>query len=103
MRILPSPPFVPACPLFPADWFGPNATAPGSIPSHFGGGIISLKYLYPQLQRFNETTLGLQMHLQSDQPPGFGYWIRENFTTLIEVYDATSTQQGGFSHNHMCV
>ena len=80
------------------DWFGPNATK--GIPEHFGGGIISLKYLYPQLTKRGLTGLGLRMHLQSDRPPGFGYWIAQNATTLWEAYDMTSTE-GTASRNHI--
>lgn len=82
------------------DWFGPNATQPQGLPDHFGGGIISLKYLYPQLTKRGLTGLGLRMHLQSDRPPGFGYWIANNATTLWEAYDMTSTV-GGASRNHI--
>jgi len=81
------------------DWFGPNATH--GLANHFGGGIISLKYLYPELTKRGLTGLGLRMHLQSDQPPGFGYWIAQNATTLWEAYDMTSTSDGGSSRNHI--
>ena len=81
------------------DWFGPNATQAQGKANHFGGGIISLKYLYPQLTVRGLTGLGLRMHLQYDEPPGFGYWIANNATTLWEAYDMTSTV-GGDSRNH---
>ena len=80
------------------DWFGPNATL--GLANHFGGGIISLKLLYPQLSKRGLNGLGLRMHLQSDRPPGFGYWIANNATTLWEAYDMTSTV-GGASRNHI--
>ena len=81
------------------DWFGPNATQAKGKADHFGGGIISLKYLYPQLTERGLNGLGLRMHLQYDEPPGFGYWIANNATTLWEAYDMTSTV-GGASRNH---
>lgn len=68
---------------------------------HFGGGIISLKYLWPELAKRNLTGFGLKMHLQSDRPPGFGFWTETNqATTLWESYDDTSTN-GGSSRNHI--
>ena len=36
----------------------------------------------------------LKMHLQKDQPPGFGYWIETGgATTLWEAYDMDSHNQ----------
>ena len=81
------------------EWWSADATK--GIPEHFGGGIISLKYALPLLDAHGETGLALKMHLQSDQPPGFGYWIEVGgATTLWEAYDMTATD-GGDSRNHI--
>ena len=41
------------------------------------------------------------MHLQTDKPPGFGYWITTgDATTLWEQYDMTATE-GTASRNHV--
>lgn len=80
------------------DWWGPSATH--GVPEHFGGGIISLKYAMPLLDAHGETGLALKMHLQTDQAPGFGYWIETGgATTLWEAYDMTATE-GTASRNH---
>ena len=80
------------------DWW--SATATHGIPEHFGGGIISLKYAMPLLDAHGETGLALKMHLQTDQAPGFGYWIETGgATTLWESYDMTATE-GTASRNH---
>lgn len=77
-----------------------NDTVKG-VPEHFGGGIISLKLAYPLLDAHGETALALRMHLQSDKPPGFGYWVKVGgATTLWEQYDMTATE-GVSSRNHI--
>ena len=87
------------------DWWSPNCTATfegqSCVPEHFGGGIISLKYALPLLDAHGETGLALKMHLQADQPPGFGYWVEVgDATTLWEAYDMTATE-GTDSRNHI--
>ena len=49
-------------------WF--NAT--GKYPERFGGGIVSLKLLYPLLDKFNMSDLGLRFMLHTDAPPSLG-------------------------------
>jgi hypothetical protein len=39
----------------------------------FGGGIVSLKLLYPLLDAHKMSDLGLKMQLHTDKPPSFGY------------------------------
>ena len=81
------------------DWFSANATK--GVPEHFGGGIISLKYSLPLFDAHGETGLALKMHLQTDQAPGFGYWVEVgDATTLWEAYDMTATE-GTASRNHI--
>lgn len=81
------------------DWFGPDATH--GLANHTGAGIISLKYLYPLLDRFGMTGQGLRMQLQTDRAPSFGYWItQQGATTLWEAWDLTSTS-GGASYSHI--
>jgi hypothetical protein len=70
------------------DWFGPHATH--GLANHTGAGIISLKYLYPLLDRFGMTGQGLRMQLQTDTWPSFGRWIVEGATTLWEAWTLTS-------------
>jgi hypothetical protein len=80
-------------------WFDGNGTN-AKYPNHFGGGIIALKLLYDQINRFGQQGLGLSMQLQTDIP-SLGYWITEvGATTLLEKYDLTTTS-GGASYNHI--
>ena len=55
-------------------WFSANGTN-AKYPEHFGGGIISLKLVYPQLVKRGLVGLGLRMMLQTDTPSP-GYWVR---------------------------
>ena len=81
------------------DWWRANGTK--GIPEHFGGGIISLKYAMPLLDSHGETGLALKMHLQTDEAPGFGYWIKTGgATTLWEAYNMDNIT-GNDSRNHI--
>jgi hypothetical protein len=81
------------------DWWSASATH--GIPEHFGGGIISLKLALPLLDAHGESGLALKMHLQSDEPPGFGYWVKVGgATTLWEQYNMDATH-GTASRNHI--
>ena len=82
-------------------WFGPG----GRYAGRFGGGIVSLKLLYPLLDKFNESGLGLSFQLHTDKPPSFGYWMSQKATTLFEFWSNSEyTFDGGLnSFNHiMC-
>ena len=82
-------------------WFGPD----GRYAGRFGGGIVSLKLLYPLLDKFNESGLGLSFQLHTDKPPSFGYWMSQKATTLFEFWSNSEyTFDGGLnSFNHiMC-
>ena len=82
-------------------WFGPD----GRYAGRFGGGIVSLKLLYPLLDKFNESGLGLSFQLHTDKPPSFGYWMSQQATTLFEFWSNSEyTFDGGLnSFNHiMC-
>eukprot|EP00040_Diaphanoeca_grandis_P042744 m.265853 g.265853 ORF g.265853 m.265853 type:complete len:1002 (+) comp64084_c0_seq1:339-3344(+) len=80
-------------------WFDTD----GKYPERFGGGIISLKLVYPLLDRFNRTDLGLRFQLHTDAPPSFGYWVAQNATTLFEYWtnSATTFNSGLNSFNHI--
>lgn len=80
-------------------WFG----AEGRYDGRFGGGIVSLKLLYPLLDKFNMSDLGLQFQLHTDQPPSFGYWISQGATTLFEFWTNSEFEfnSGLNSYNHI--
>lgn len=80
-------------------WFDTN----GKYPERFGGGIISLKLVYPLLDKFGRSDLGLRFQLHKDAPPSFGYWIAQNATTLWEFWtnSATTFDSGLNSYNHI--
>lgn len=60
---------------------------------------MSLKLALPLLDKFGETGLALKMHLQTDEAPGFGYWIETGgATTLWEQYNMDNIN-GGASRN----
>ena len=50
-------------------WFGED----GKYEGRFGGGIVSLKFLYPLLDEHDMSDLGLKFQLHTDKPPSFGY------------------------------
>lgn len=59
-------------------WFGTG----GKDDGRFGGGIVSLKLLYPLLDKFGKSDLGLAFQLHTDKAPSFGYWMAQGATTL---------------------
>lgn len=61
-------------------WFGEN----GKYQGRFGGGIVSFKLLYPLLDAFGMSDLGLKQQLHTDKPPSLGYMIAQGGTTLFE-------------------
>lgn len=63
-------------------WFGDN----GKYQGRFGGGIVSFKLLYPLLDAFGMSDLGLKQQLYTDKPPSLGYWIAQGGTTLFEYW-----------------
>ena len=81
-------------------WFGPDGNMSGY---RFGGGITSLKALYPLLDKFGDSDLGLKFQLHTDAPPSFGYWIAQNATTLFEFWgnNADTFNSGLNSYNHI--
>ena len=80
-------------------WFGED----GKYEGRFGGGIVSLKLLYPLLDAHGMSDLGLKFQLHTDKPPSFGYWIAQGATTLFEYWGnaAYSTPNLLNSYNHM--
>ena len=75
---------------------GPAAPYPG----RFGGGIFSLKMLFPLLDRFGGQAAGLAA-LLATRRPALGAWIADGETTLLEGYDLNSTDPAnGGSYNH---
>jgi alpha-L-rhamnosidase len=80
-------------------WFDASA----KTPERFGGGIVSLQLLYPLLERFGLSDLGLRFQLHTDAPPSFGYWMAQNATTLWEDWTNSATQadSGLNSYNHI--
>eukprot|EP00038_Savillea_parva_P019866 m.29376 g.29376 ORF g.29376 m.29376 type:complete len:1049 (+) comp4590_c0_seq1:93-3239(+) len=81
-------------------WFDASNT---THPERFGGGIVSLKLLYPLLDKFNMSDLGLKFQLHTDAPPSFGYWMAQNATTMWEDWtnSATEFNSGLNSYNHI--
>jgi hypothetical protein len=63
-------------------WFGED----GKYHGRFGGGIVSLKLIYPLLDAFGMSDLGLRQQLHTDAPPSFGFWIAQGATTLFEFW-----------------
>ncbi len=49
-------------------WFGEQ----GKYQGRFGGGIVSFKMLYPLLDAFGMSDLGLKQQLHTDKPPSLG-------------------------------
>lgn len=80
-------------------WFGED----GKYEGRFGGGIVSLKLLYPLLDAHGMSDLGLKFQLHTDKPPSFGYWIAQGATTLFEYWGnaAYSTPNLLNSYNHI--
>lgn len=70
-----------------------------SVPGHNTGGIITVKLLYPILQKYGYADLGVAMQLQTTAP-SYGYWIQQGATTLWEDWTLTATS-GGASYNHI--
>jgi alpha-L-rhamnosidase len=61
--------------------------------NHLNTGIIGTKYLWPVLSAGGYHDLAFSVATQETYP-GFGYWINNNATTLLEAWDGKS------SHNH---
>ena len=85
---------------------GTNAPYPGRFP----GGILTMRLLYPLLDRFGGSWLGVGLGLIYGGPdldiPSLGYWIgKEGLTTLPEEYNLTSTTPPSFygaaSYDHI--
>lgn len=80
-------------------WFGEG----GKYEGRFGGGIVSLKLLYPLLDAHGLSDLGLKFQLHTDKPPSFGYWMEQGGTTLFEYWGNAeySTPNLLNSYNHI--
>jgi alpha-L-rhamnosidase len=80
-------------------WFGED----GKYDGRFGGGIVSLKLLYPLLDAHGMSDLGLKFQLHTATPPSFGYWIAQGATTLFEYWGNAeySTPNLLNSYNHI--
>ncbi len=61
--------------------------------NHLNTGIIGTKYLWPTLVEAGYSDLAYDVATQKTYP-GFGYWIENNATTLLEAWEGTN------SHNH---
>ena len=54
--------------------------------------------MYPLLDKFGASDLGLRFQLQTDAPPSFGYWMAQNATTLFEYWtNSQYTSNGGLN------
>ena len=60
---------------------------------HLNTGIIGTKYLWPILTKENFGNLAFEVATKKTYP-GFGYWLQNNSTTLMEEWT------GEHSHNH---
>eukprot|EP01047_Picozoa_sp_COSAG01_P040503 COSAG01_NODE_3415_length_6122_cov_15.057945_5_plen_117_part_00 len=82
---------------------GPNATNPAKA-NRFGGGIVTLKLVWPLFQRFNAVALGLKTLLHTDRTPSLGFMTTQQpGTTLHEAYNMDSAYTGKWvgSFNHV--
>ena len=83
---------------------GPNATNPGHR-NRFGGGITTLKLVYPLFQQFGEAGLALRTLVHTDRSPSLGYMTAQgtSHTTLHEAYDMAAAYAGTWvgSFNHI--
>lgn len=80
-----------------------NSTLQQFTNNLFPGGIITLKYILPLLDYFNQSSLGLK-YILNTECPSLGYWINQNFTTLAEEYNMTLLNPGFYgvaSYNHI--
>jgi alpha-L-rhamnosidase len=82
---------------------GPNASNAGNA-NRFGGGIVTLKLIYPLFQRFGEATLALRTLLHTDRSPSLGFMTAQQpSTTLHEAWDMSHAYTGEWvgSFNHV--
>ena len=87
---------------------GPNASNSANA-NRFGGGIVTLKLVYPLFQRFGEATLALRTLLHTDRSPSLGYMTTQDETgvrsssTLHEAWSMASAYSGKWvgSFNHI--
>jgi alpha-L-rhamnosidase len=79
--------------------FGPN----GTHPDRYGGGEISIGYLFSLLEGAGLQGLALRTQLHTDAPPSPGFWVAQGATTLWEYWENTaSTWNSGLnSYNHI--
>ena len=80
---------------------GPNATNLDNA-NRFGGGIVSLKLVYPLFQRFGESALALKTLLRPHSP-SLGYMTMNGGTTLHEAWSMAGAYEGTWvgSFNHI--
>jgi len=83
---------------------GPNATDPQKA-GRFGGGIVTLKLVYPLFEKFGEAALALRTLLHTDRSPSLGFMTTEgpSNTTLHEAWSMRNAYQGSWvgSFNHI--
>lgn len=60
---------------------GPNASDSANA-NRFGGGIVTLKFVYTLFQEFGEATLALRTLLHTDRSPSLGYIATQDGTVL---------------------
>ena len=79
--------------------FGPS----GTYPERYGGGEISLGYLFALLEGAGLQGLALRTQLHTDRPPSPGFWMMQGATTLWEYWGNTATawNEGLNSFNHI--
>ena len=59
--------------------------------------------MYPLLDKFGASDLGLRFQLQTDAPPSFGYWMAQNATTLFEYWTNSQYTSNGGLNSYVCV
>ncbi len=59
--------------------------------NHLNTGIIGTKYLWPTLVKSGETDLAFKVVTQTSYP-GYGYWLSNNSTTLLEEWGGANSQ-----------
>ena len=82
---------------------GPNATNPAKA-NRFGGGIVTLKLVWPLFQRFDAVALGLRTLLHTDRAPSLGFMTTQQpGSTLHEAYSMDNAYTGKWvgSFNHI--
>jgi hypothetical protein len=80
---------------------GPNASIAARA-NRFGGGIVTLKLVWPLFQRFDAAGLALRTLLHTDHSPSLGFMTTNDGTTLHEAWSMAGAYDGTWvgSFNH---